>query len=310
MSTYQVAVVQAAPVLFDLETTLQKVESLVNDSAQRGAKLVLFPEAFLSVYPRGLNFGTVVGSRTEQGRLLWQKYWDSSVAEGDQACNRLAELAKKAQVFLVIGVNEKDTISGTLYCSLFYFSPHGEFIGKHRKIKPTGQERVIWGEDDGSTLSTFKTVYGSIGGLICWENYMPMARMAMYQKGVQLYLAPTADARENWQATMKHIALEGRCFVLASNQFVQKSMYPAELQAVLSDQPEVMSRGGSVIIDPLGEVLAGPLWDEEGIITAEINLDRVTQAKLDFDPIGHYHRPDLFNLTVKNMPAIKHVEER
>ena len=309
MSTYQVAVVQAAPVLFDLETTLQKVESLVNDSAQRGAKLVLFPEAFLSVYPRGLNFGTVVGSRTEEGRLLWQKYWDSSVAEGDQACNRLAELAKKAQVFLAIGVNEKDTISGTLYCSLFYFSPHGEFIGKHRKIKPTGQERVIWGEDDGSTLSTFKTVYGSIGGLICWENYMPMARMAMYQKGVQLYLAPTADARENWQATMKHIALEGRCFVLASNQFVQKSMYPAELQAALSDQPEVMSRGGSVIIDPLGEVLAGPLWDEEGIITAEINLDRVTQAKLDFDPIGHYHRPDLFNLTVKNMPAIKHVDE-
>lgn len=310
MSTYQVAVVQAAPVLFDLETTLQKVESLVNDSAQRGAKLVLFPEAFLSVYPRGLNFGTVVGSRTEEGRLLWQKYWDSSIAEGDQACNRLAELAKEAQVFLVIGVNEKDTISGTLYCSLFYFSPHGEFIGKHRKIKPTGQERVIWGEDDGSTLSTFKTVYGNIGGLICWENYMPMARMAMYQKGVQLYLAPTADARENWQATMKHIALEGRCFVLASNQFVQKSMYPAELQAALSDQPEVMSRGGSVIIDPLGEVLAGPLWDEEGIITAEINLDRVTQAKLDFDPIGHYHRPDLFNLTVKNMPAIKHVEER
>ena len=309
MSTYQVAVVQAAPVLFDLETTLQKVESLVNDSAQRGAKLVLFPEAFLSVYPRGLNFGTVVGSRTEEGRLLWQKYWDSSVAEGDQACNRLAKLAKKAQVFLAIGVNEKDTISGTLYCSLFYFSPHGEFIGKHRKIKPTGQERVIWGEDDGSTLSTFKTVYGSIGGLICWENYMPMARMAMYQKGVQLYLAPTADARENWQATMKHIALEGRCFVLASNQFVQKSMYPAELQAALSDQPEVMSRGGSVIIDPLGEVLAGPLWDEEGIITAEINLDRVTQAKLDFDPIGHYHRPDLFNLTVKNMPAIKHVDE-
>lgn len=302
------AVVQASAVLFDLERTLEKAEKLIQESAEKGAKLILFPEAFMSGYPRGLGFGTVVGSRTEAGRSLWQRYWDSSIAEGDEACNRLAEAAKNAQCFLAIGVNEKDVVSGTLYCSIFYFSSKGEFLGKHRKIKPTAQERVIWGEDDGSTLSTFNTELGKIGGLVCWENYMPMARMAMYQKGVQVYLAPTADARENWQSTMKHIALEGRCYVLGCNQYVAKSMYPKELQEEIKDQPEIMSRGGSVIVDPLGEVLAGPFWEEEGILTAKISLDRVTQAKLDFDPIGHYHRPDLFNLTVKNMPATKVVE--
>lgn len=310
MKNFRVAVVQDAPVLFDLQRTLDKTEQLISTAANTGAQLILFPEAFISAYPRGLGFGTVVGSRTEEGRLLWQKYWDSSIAQGDDSCQRLAQMAKKANAFLVIGVNEKDAVSGTLYCSIFYFSPKGEFIGKHRKIKPTAQERVIWGEDDGSTLSTFQTVIGRIGGLICWENYMPMARMAMYQKGVQLYLAPTADSRENWQSTMKHIALEGRCYVLASNQFVTKEMYPEEIRhgAELSLQPEIMSRGGSVIIDPLGEVVAGPLWNKEGILTAEISLDRITQAKLDFDPIGHYQRPDLFNLTVKNMPETREVK--
>lgn len=308
MSSFITAVVQSSPVLFDLKNTLQKTEELIHSSAQTGAKLVLFPEAFVSVYPRGLGFGTVVGSRTEEGRGLWQRYWNSSIAEGDKACTKLGEMARQAKVFLAIGVNEKDNISGTLYCSIFYFSPEGEFLGKHRKIKPTAQERLIWGEDDGSTLSTFNTKLGKIGGLICWENYMPMARMAMYQKGVQLYLAPTADARENWQATMKHIALEGRCYVFGCNQYVTKSMYPNEFQDEIRNQPEVMCNGGSVIIDPLGEVLAGPLWGEEGILTAEINLDRVTQAKLDFDPIGHYHRPDLFNLTVRNMPATREVK--
>ena len=310
MTAFKASVIQSAPALFDLEGTLNKVESWVEKCTN--SELILFPEAFVSVYPRGLSFGTVVGSRTEEGRALWQKYWDCSVSEGDAACRRLGEIAKMAGAFLAIGVNEKDTTSGTLYCSIFYFSPQGELIGKHRKIKPTAQERVIWGEDDGSTLSTFNTRLGKMGGLICWENYMPMARMAMYQKGVQVYLAPTADARENWQATMKHIALEGRCYVLSCNQYVTKDMYPRDIPGLdeLENQPDVMSQGGSVIIDPLGEVLAGPTWDKEGILTAEINLDRVTQAKLDFDPIGHYHRPDLFNLNVKNMPAMLAVKQK
>lgn len=305
MPNTKIAVIQAAPVLFDLQATIKKVERLVADC--QDAALILFPEAFVSVYPRGLSFGTVVGSRTEEGRALWQRYWDTSVAEGDKACQQLGQIAKKAKAFLAIGVNEKDLISGSMYCALFYFGPDGAFLGKHRKIKPTAQERVIWAEAGGESLCTFDTPIGKLGGLICWENYMPEARMAMYQKGVQLYLAPTADARHEWQSSMQHIALEGRCYVLACNQFVTKAMYPNDLPGIeeLANQPEIMSRGGSVIIDPLGEVLAGPLWDQEGILTADISLDRITQSKLDFDLIGHYARPDIFNFKVNDQPEIK-----
>ena len=303
-----VAVVQAAPILFDLEATLAKTEDLLSQC--RDADLVLFPEAFVSAYPRGLSFGTVVGSRTEEGRALWQRYWDSSLTEGDASFERLAQMAAKAKTFLVIGVNEKDSLSGSMYCSLLYFGPNGQFLGKHRKIKPTAQERIIWAEAGGDSLCTFDTKLGKVGGLICWENYMPEARMAMYQKGIELYLAPTADARENWQHTVKHIALEGRCFVLSSNQFVTKSMYPSDLPGIneLVNQPQIMSRGGSVIVDPLGEVLAGPIWDKEEILTAQIDLVRTTQSKLDFDPIGHYARPDIFDFKVKDQPETLKIE--
>ena len=303
-----VAVVQAAPILFDLEATLAKTEDLLSQC--RDADLVLFPEAFVSAYPRGLSFGTVVGSRTEEGRALWQRYRDSSLTEGDASFERLAQMAAKAKTFLVIGVNEKDSLSGSMYCSLLYFGPNGQFLGKHRKIKPTAQERIIWAEAGGDSLCTFDTKLGKVGGLICWENYMPEARMAMYQKGIELYLAPTADARDNWQHTVKHIALEGRCFVLSSNQFVTKSMYPSDLPGIneLVNQPQIMSRGGSVIVDPLGEVLAGPIWDKEEILTAQIDLVRTTQSKLDFDPIGHYARPDIFDFKVKDQPETLKIE--
>lgn len=305
--TISVAVIQSAPVLFDLQGTLSKVEELMQKAD--GAELMLFPEAFVSVYPRGLSFGIVVGSRSAEGRQLWQRFWDASITEGDEAFLRLGEMAKKYQTLLAIGVNEKDLVSGTMYCSLFYFGPAGEFLGKHRKIKPTAQERVIWGEGDGSTLTTLNTAYGRVGGLICWENYMPLARMAMYQKGVQIYLAPTADARLSWQSTLQHIALEGRCFVLAANQWVTRDMYPKDLQASeeLSKQPETMSGGGSVIVNPLGEVLAGPVWNQEAILTADINMEQITQSKLDFDPIGHYHRPDVFELNITGQPPTKQV---
>lgn len=306
---YIVAVIQAAPILFDLEKTLAKTAHLVTEVASKGAQLVLFPEAFISVYPRGLSFGTVVGSRSTEGRETWLKYWDSSIEVPSKATEQLGEMAKKAKVFLVLGVNEKDTVSGTMYCTVLYFSPEGQLMGKHRKLKPTAAERIVWGEGDGSTLSTFNTPLGKMGGLICWENYMPLARMAMYQKGLQLYLAPTADSRENWQHTLKHIALEGRCFVLGCNQFVTKSMYPKDLPGIadLDQQPEIMSSGGSVIIAPTGEVLVGPLWDEEGILTAEIDMDEIIKSKLDFDSVGHYARNDVFSLTVKDQPDLKDV---
>lgn len=298
----KVAVVQAAPVLFDREATVAKACRLIDEAAADGAKLILLPEAFIPAYPRGLSFGTVVGSRSAEGRLTWQRYWANAVDVPGPATEALGAAARAANAYLAIGVVERDTASsrGTLYCTLLYFGPDGRLLGKHRKLKPTAAERLIWGEGDGSTLAVIGTEFGKIGGLICWENYMPPARMALYGKGVEIYLAPTADSRDTWQATLRHIACEGRCFVLGCNQFVTKAMYPADLPGVeeLASQPEVMCRGGSAIISPLGEVLAGPLYDREGTLYADLDLAEVVRGKFDFDVTGHYARPDVFRLTV------------
>jgi nitrilase len=199
-------------------------------------------------------------------------------------------------------VIERETTGsrGTLYCTLLYFGPDGSLLGKHRKLKPTASERLIWGEGDGSILTVLDTPWGRMGGLICWENYMPLARMALYTQGVDIYLAPTADARETWLASMRHIACEGRCFVLGCNQYVTRAMYPADLETLeeLEAQPEVMCRGGSLIVSPMGEVLAGPLFDQEGILTAELDLGEVVRGRFDFDVVGHYARPDVFRFDV------------
>ena len=304
----KVAVVQAAPVLFDREASTDKVCALIAEASSQGARLVLFPEAFIPVYPRGLSFGMVVGSRTPEGRQMWGRYWENSVEVPGPVCDRIGEAARIAGVYVAVGVMERDGDfgGGTLYCSLLYFGPNGRLLGKHRKLKPTAAERLVWGEGDGSTLTVVDTEFGRVGGLICWENYMPLARVAMYGKGVSIYLAPTADARESWQATMRHISLEGRCFVLGCNQYVEKRMYPKDLPGSdeLARQPEVMCRGGSVIYSPLGEVLAGPLWDREGILYAELDPGNVGRAKLDFDAVGHYARPDVFQLTVDERPKL------
>ncbi len=308
----KVAVVQAAPVLFDREKTIQKACNLVADAAGQGAKVVLLPEAFVPAYPHGLSFGTVVGNRTPAGRLLWQRYWDNTIEVPSADTKMLGKAARDADIYLAIGVIERDRDygGGTLYCTVLYFGPNGQLLGKHRKLKPTGSERLIWGEGDGSTLTVIQTEYGKIGGLICWENYMPLARMAMYAKGVGIYLAPTADARDTWQATMRHIALEGRCFVLGCNQYVTKQMYPGDLEGIeeLAELPDVMCRGGSVIVSPMGEILAGPLWDEEGILIADIDLAEITRGKLDFDVVGHYARSDIFQLKI-NEKSLKPVVE-
>ncbi len=303
---FKAAVVQAAPVLFDWKATLQKTLQLTQQAAVQGARLILFPEAFIPAYPRGLSFGTVVGSRSPSGRLTWERYWANAIDVPGPATETLGEAARQANAFLAIGVIERDSTAsgGTLYCTLLYFGPDGRLLGKHRKLKPTAAERLVWGEGDGSTLPVLATDIGRIGGLICWENYMPLARMALYGKGVELYLAPTADSRDTWQATLRHIACEGRCFVFGCNQFVTKSMYPSDLPGIedLSNQPEIMCRGGSVIVSPLGEVLAGPLFDEEGILTAEIDLGEVARGKLDLDVVGHYARSDVFQLSVNETP--------
>lgn len=304
--TVKAAVIQASPILFDRDATVKKTVDLIGQAAGMGARLLLFPEAFIPAYPRGLSFGTVVGERKPGGRETWQRYWANSVDVPGPVTVAIGEAARQANAYVCIGVIERDARDGrgTLYCTLLYFGPDGALLGKHRKLKPTGSERLIWGEGDGSTLTVLETPLGKVGGLICWENYMPLARMAMYAKGVEIYLAPTADARDAWQSTMRHIALEGRCFVLGCNQYVTRAMYPADLSGVedLVDQPEIMCRGGSVIVSPLGEVIAGPLYDKEDILFAELDLAEVVRSKLDFDVVGHYARPDLFQLIVDESP--------
>ena len=302
----KVAVVQAAPVLFDREATIDKACRLTREAAAQGARVILLPESFVPAYPRGLSFGAVVGSRTNEGRRLFQLYWDNAVEAPSAATQALAAAALEANAYLAIGVTERDAqySHGTLYCTSLYFGPDGRLLGKHRKLKPTASERLIWGEGDGSTLTVIDTEFGRLGGLICWENYMPLARMAMYAKGVEIYLAPTADARDAWQATLRHIACEGRCFVLGCNQFVTRSMYPSDLPCAedLAQQPEVMCRGGSAIVSPLGDVLAGPLWDQEGMLFAELDLGEIVRARFDLDVSGHYARPDVFRLVVNEEP--------
>lgn len=303
----KVGVVQATPALFDMEKTVDIVISWIEKGANRGCELLLFPESFIPCYPRGLTFDAVIGRRSEKSREQWLKYWNNSIdldAESKSAkhLSKISEAIKKANIFVALGVTEKESLGGSLHCSLLYYGKDGKLLGKHRKLKPTGLERYIWTESDGSTLTTLDTEIGKIGGLICWENYMPLARMAMYNKGVEIYLAPTADSRESWQSTMQHIALEGRCFVLAANQFVRKSDYTAAFEEDLVNEPEIMCAGGSVILSPLGEVLAGPLWNQEGILTAELDFSILAKSKLDFDVIGHYSRNDVFNFSVNKQP--------
>jgi len=300
----KIGVVQASPSLFKRDQTLEIVERWIRKASDEKCQLVLFPEAFIPGYPRGLSFGSTVGKRTEEGKKQWQDYWENSIEVPGKYTEQLGDLAREHKIFLSIGVSEKDLVSKTLYCTLLYINASGKFLGKHRKIKPTGSERIIWGEGDGSTLTTIDAAIGKIGGLICWENYMPLARMAMYSKGIEIYLAPTADNRESWLTALKHIAVEGRCFVMGANQYVTKNDYPASLLEEIKDEMEIMSPGGSVILSPKGEVLAGPLYNEEGLLTAEFDPGEVIRSRMDFDVAGHYSRDDIFSFRVLDIPDI------
>ncbi len=301
----KVGLVQDSPVFFDKEKTIQKVEEITQKYAKEGCELLVFPESFIPGYPRGFSFGATIGSRTNEGRVLYSEYFINSIDLASKDLQRLEKLSKSQNIYLVIGITEKQSVNGSLYCSMLYISPTQGLLGVHRKIKPTGTERIIWAEASGESLVTFNTKIGKLGGLICWENYMPLARMAMYQKGVEIYIAPTADSREEWTSTMKHIALEGRCFVLGCNQYYTKSMYPKEYQHLVTDEPENMCPGGSIIVSPLGKVIAGPLYGKSGVLIAELDMDEINRSKLDFDVIGHYARNDIFKLDIENQPEIK-----
>jgi nitrilase len=295
--TVRVAVIQDSPVPFDLAGTISKAEQLTQKAAATGAKLIVFPEAFVSGYPKGLDFGARVGMRTSQGRDVFRRYYDSSIELNSDECRRLGAAAAKAKVYVVIGVMEKD--GGTLYCTVLFFGPDGALLGKHRKLMPTAMERLIWGFGDGSTITVLDTPFGKLGAVICWENYMPLLRTAMYAKGVQIYCAPTADDRDTWASTMQHVALEGRCFVLSACQYLTRGNCPDDYDAVQGNDPKtVLMRGGSCIVSPLGQLIAGPHFNGPTILTADLDLGDIARGKYDFDVTGHYARPDVFHLMV------------
>jgi nitrilase len=297
MAKHQVAVVQAGSRLFDTQGTLDRMGALCREATQRGARLIVFPEAYIGGYPKGLDFGARVGTRTANGRNDFLRYQRSAIEVPGPEVTQIGQYAQEANAWLVVGVIERER--STLYCSVLFFGPDGTLLDRHRKLMPTASERLIWGMGDGSTLPVLETGIGKIAAAICWENYMPALRMAMYSRDVSLWCAPTVDDRDIWQSSMRHIAYEGRCFVLSACQYLRRDACPVDYDCIQGDAPDTeLIKGGSVIINPLGEVLAGPIYGQEAILSAEIDLDDVVRGKFDLDVTGHYARPDVFELKV------------
>jgi len=294
---FKAAVIQAASIPTDSLACARKAVSLIHEAAAQGARVLVFPEAFLGGYPKGNSFGAPIGLRTPEGRAAYADYYRQAIALDGEEVALLSEAAAATNTVVVMGCIEAD--GGTLYCTALYFNGADGLVGKHRKLMPTAAERLIWGFGDGSTLPVIDTDYGRVGAVICWENYMPMLRMYMYSQGVTLYCAPTADDRDTWLPSMQHIALEGRCYVLTACQHIRRSAWPDGFECALGDAPDtVLMRGGSAIIGPLGELLAGPDFSGETILYAEIDPERIVRGKYDFDVAGHYARPDVFQLRV------------
>jgi nitrilase len=286
----KVAVAQVGSVLFDPASTLLRVEKMCEEAASGGVRLIVFPEALLGGYPKGLDFGAVVGSRSDAGREMFARYFKGAIVCPGAETEMLAEWARRSGLHIVIGVVERD--GGTLYCSSLLFSSEGGLVAKHRKLMPTGSERLIWGVGDGSTMQVVETEIGRIGMAICWENYMPLYRQYLYEQGVQLWCAATVDAREMWQTSMRHIAYEGRCFVLSACQRLTKDDWPVDLR-----EAGGVIEGRSLIVSPQGGVVAGPM-EETGLLVAEIDMDEIARGKFDLDVAGHYNRPDVFGFGV------------
>ncbi len=299
MTTTTVAALQIGAAPEGRAKTLEQILAYESEIIASGASLVVMPEAVLGGYPKGEIFGTRLGYRLPEGRDAYARYYDNAIDVPGPETDALAGLSQRTGASLVVGVIERG--GNTLYCTALFFEPGIGLAAKHRKLMPTGTERLIWGQGDGSTLPVIDAAAGRIGGAICWENHMPLLRTAMYAKGVEIWCAPTVDERDIWQCSMRHIAHEGRCFVVSACQ-VQPS--PADLgQDVPGWDPQrPLINGGSVIVGPLGDVLAGPLKGKAGLLAAQIDTDELVRARYDFDVVGHYSRPDIFSLTVDERP--------
>jgi len=302
MRPVKAAVIQAGSTLFNTAATLEKFERLAGEATEGGAGLCIFPEAFIGGYPKGYHFGAPVGSRSPEGRDWFRRYFDSAIDVPGPETARMGAVAADHKLDIVVGVIERAGAQeggGTLYCCVLCFTRDGALLGKRRKLMPTAAERLIWGFGDGSTLDLFETTSARMSAVICWENYMPMMRMSQYAQGVEIYCAPSVDDRESWTALMRTVAAEGRCFVLSANQFMRRSDAPADFQPVQGDDPKtVLIDGGSVIISPMGDILAGPVFGEETILFADLAPAELARGKMDFDVAGHYARPDIFDLSI------------
>lgn len=293
--TVTVAAVQSTPVFLDRDATVDLLVADIALAADQGARLVVFPEAVVPGYPDWVWREHAWADRELYGRLH-----DQSVDVPGPVTERLGEAARSAGAWVVVGVTERST-SGTLYNALVYLDPAGQVAGVHRKLVPTGGERTVWGNGVGPTMTVVPTQFGRVGGLICWENLMPLARAAMWQQGVDIFLAPTWDDSEVWLSTLRHIAREGRVFVVGTNSFLTGADVPRGLPgaaSVYGDCGDLMSRGGTAIIGPDGRVLEGPLFDRTGMLVTTIDLAELAEARRQFDVVGHYARPDVLRLEV------------
>lgn len=299
--TCKLAVVQAAPVMFDKTACIEKALKLINECTANGAELIVFPELFIPGYPYGMTFGFRVGSRNADGRKDWKAYHDNSILANGPEMQQLIEKAKEQGIYLSIGYSERDAVTGTLYNSNMMIAPDGTAMN-HRKLKPTGSERVVWGDADRDYFPVMETPWGPMGNLICWESYMPLARVALYQKGISLYISPNTNDNPEWQDTIRHIAIEGHCYFINCDMFFTRADYPKTASAgeEIAKLPEIACRGGSCVVDPFGHVVSDTIWDQEGIIYAELDMQKVPASKMEHDVCGHYARPDVLKLQVED----------